>query len=55
MAKTLREFTNDPRKDGSWTVPEGKSLTFRYRVIIDESDLSTSQLAAMYQQYAEMQ
>jgi len=51
----LREFTNDPQKDGSWTVPEGKSLTFRYRVIIDESDLTTSQLAAMYQQYAEMQ
>jgi len=51
----LREFTNDPQKDGSWTVPEGKSLTFRYRVIIDESNLSTSQLAEMYRQYAERQ
>jgi len=49
----LREFTNDPQKDGSWTVPEGKSLTFRYRVIIDEVTLSRSQLAAMFRQYAE--
>jgi hypothetical protein len=49
----LREFANDPKKDGSWTVPEGKSLTFRYRVIIDESNLSGSQLASMYRQYTE--
>jgi hypothetical protein len=48
----LREFTKDNNKDGSWTVPEGKSITFRYRVLIFDGELSPSQLADAYQQYA---
>lgn len=48
----LREFTNDPAKDGSWTVPEGKSLMFSYRVLIYEGKLSPVQLADMYRQYS---
>jgi hypothetical protein len=50
-----REFTKDPAKDGSWTVPEGKSLTFRYRVLIYEGHLSPDQLAGMYRQYSHIQ
>jgi hypothetical protein len=50
-----REFTKDPSKDGSWTVPEGQSITFRYRVVIDETHLSPQQLATLYQQYSESQ
>jgi hypothetical protein len=50
-----REFTKDPSKDGSWTVPEGKSLTFRYRVLIDEEQLSPARLAELYKQYSESQ
>lgn len=48
----LREFTGDPNKDGSWTVPEGKSLTFRYRVLIHDGDFGTDKIASAYSQYA---
>jgi hypothetical protein len=48
----LREFTGDPAKDGSWTIPEGKSLTFRYRVLIREGDFNASQISDAYRQYA---
>jgi hypothetical protein len=47
-----REFTKDPNKDGSWTIPEGKSLTFRYRVLIYEGELSAVQIGDAYRQYA---
>jgi Methane oxygenase PmoA len=48
----IREFTGDPNKDGSWTIPEGKSLTFRYRVIIREGDFPWAQINEAYQRYA---
>lgn len=48
----LREFTNDPNKDGSWTIPERKSLTFRYEVLIYDGDLSASQIEEAYKKYA---
>ena len=47
-----REFTKDPQKDGSWTIPEGESLTFRYRVFIYDGDFSASKVAAAYKEYA---
>lgn len=47
-----REFTGDPSKDGSWTVPENASLTFRYRVVIYDGDLNPSQINAAYREYA---
>lgn len=47
----LREFTNDPQKDGSWTIPERGSIKFRYRVLIYEGNLSTDQTAKVYEQY----
>ncbi len=51
----LREFTRDPNKDGSWTILEGKSLTFRYRVLISEGGLSADQINEAYRQYAAQQ
>lgn len=51
----LREFTQDPNKDGSWAIPEGKSLTFRYRVIIREGDFPWAQINEAYQRYASEQ
>jgi hypothetical protein len=48
----LREFTNDDAKDGSWTVPEGKSITFQYRVLLNDGVLTASQLDALYKEYA---
>jgi Methane oxygenase PmoA len=48
----LREFTNDPQQDGSWAIPEGESLTFRYRVLIYEGKLSPDEIGNAYKQYA---
>lgn len=47
-----REFTSDDKQDGSWTVPERKSITFRYRVVIYDGELTPAQLADMYKQYS---
>jgi hypothetical protein len=51
----LREFTGDAAKDGSWTIPEGKSLTFRYRVLIRDGAFTASQISDAYRQYAREQ
>jgi Methane oxygenase PmoA len=48
----LREFSRDEHKDGAWTIPEGKSLTFRYRVLIHEGDFSAAQIKDEYQRFA---
>lgn len=48
----LREFTKDPNKDGSWTIPEGNSLEFRYRVLIYDGKLSAEQIDSAYRRYA---
>jgi hypothetical protein len=48
----LREFTKDPNRDGSWTIPEGNSLEFRYRVVIYDGTLSPAQIADVYRKYA---
>jgi Family of unknown function (DUF6807) len=47
-----REFSKDDNKDGSWTIPEGKSLTFRYRVFIREGDLPPDAVRDAYASYA---
>jgi hypothetical protein len=48
----LREFTNNEKDDGSWTIPEGQSLTFRYRVFIHDGSFSVTELNQAYRQYA---
>jgi hypothetical protein len=48
----LREFTNDAKKDGSWTIPEGGSVNFRYRVVIHDGDLPPDRIFNLYRQYA---
>jgi hypothetical protein len=48
----LRAFTSDPMQDGSWTIPDGQSLTFRYRVLIHQGDVRTAKVADAYQKYA---
>jgi hypothetical protein len=47
-----REFTGDPNKDGSWSVPEGKSVTFRYRVLIHDGKFGPAEIDAAYSRYA---
>ena len=51
----LREFQRDPAKDGSWTVPAGKSITFRYRVLIHDGELTALQIGDLYRQYSAIQ
>ncbi len=48
----IREFTGDPKKDGSWTIRQGKSLTLRYRLLIHHGDYKQAHVAEAYQQYA---
>ena len=48
----LREFTRDENKDGAWTIPEGKSVTFRYRVLIHDGDFPPARIGEAYRRYA---
>jgi hypothetical protein len=48
----LREFRNNPDEDGSWTIPQGKTMTFRYRVIVHHGDHKQARIAEAYRAYA---
>lgn len=48
----LREFTHNPHEDGSYTIPAGKSITFRYRVLIHHGDYRQARVAQAYARYA---
>jgi Methane oxygenase PmoA len=48
----IREFTKDPNKDGSWAIPEGKSILFRYRVLIHEGKFDADRIRQAYEHYA---
>lgn len=48
----VRDFTGDKTKDGSMTVEAGKSVTFRYRVVIHPGDTQAAKIAALYARYA---
>jgi hypothetical protein len=47
----VRDFTGDKTKDGAMTVEAGKSVTFRYRVVIHPGDVQSANIASRYQQY----
>ena len=51
----LKEFTRDPTQDGSYTIPPGQSLMFRYRVLIHEGTYKEARVADQYRQYAATQ
>lgn len=48
----LHDFYHDPKRDGSYTIPVGKSLTLRYRVFIHHGDAAQAHVAAAYNAYA---
>ena len=48
----IAAFTGDKTQDGSMTLEPGKSLRFRYRVIIHPGDYKTADIAKMYADYA---
>ncbi len=51
----IREFTNNPNNDGSWTIGQNKSLAFRYRVFIHHGDYKQAHVAEAYERYAARQ
>jgi hypothetical protein len=48
----IKEFTRDPSQDGSYPIPRGQSVRFRYRVLIHDGDYKGAHVAEKYQQYA---
>lgn len=48
----LKYFLKDPKQDGSYTLPAGKSIRFHYRVVIHEGDYKNAGIAEEYKQYA---
>lgn len=51
----LREFTRNPHENGSYTIPAGGSITFRYRVLIHHGDYREAGVAQAYARYASEQ
>ena len=45
-------FTADESNDGSYTVPEGETVTFRYRMILYEGPKPPGEIEQLYGQYA---
>jgi hypothetical protein len=48
----VRDFTGDKSQDGSMTVEPGKTVRFRYRVVIHPGDSHTAGIGQLYDQYA---
>ncbi|HEY2013601.1 MAG TPA: PmoA family protein [Bryobacteraceae bacterium] len=48
----VRDFTGDKSKDGSLTVEPGKTLRFRYRVVIHSGDVHAAHIAELWKEYA---
>jgi hypothetical protein len=51
----LSFFFNDPHQDGSYTIPAGKSIQFRYRVFIHDGNYQQAHVADKYSEYAATQ
>jgi hypothetical protein len=47
-----RDFTGDKSQDGSMTVEPGKTVRFRYRVVVHPGDFREANIADLYKQYA---
>jgi len=48
----VHDFTGDKTKDGSLTIEPGKSVRFRYRVVIHDGGTNESRIAELWRQYA---
>lgn len=46
------DYYKDPKRDGSVTIAPGKSLTFRYRVLIHHGNAADAGVADAYKQYS---
>ena len=48
----LNAFTNGKTADGSYTIPAGGKITFRYRILIHEGTTEEAKIAEAYSNYA---
>lgn len=48
----LDELTSKPAQDGSYTIPAGQVVRFRYRVLIHEGNYKDARVAEKYEEYA---
>ena len=49
----LSDFLRDKSKDGSYTIPKGESITFRYRILLHKGDAAAAKLPEAFGRYAE--
>ena len=49
----IRQFTHDSKQRGSYTIPAGDSLVFRYRVVIHHGDPVQADIAEAYRRFAD--
>ena len=49
----VSDFENKPKGTGNITIPEGESLTFKYRIYIHKGDQEQGKVAERYKEYAE--
>ena len=48
----LKQFTGDRHQNGTYAIPAGEALVFRYRVLIHHGDPVQAQVAQAYRQFA---
>jgi len=48
----IKAFTHDPHADGSYPLPAGGLMSFRYRILIHHGDYKVARIAEAYEQYA---
>jgi hypothetical protein len=48
----IHDFENQPKDTGNFTIPAGKSVTFRYRFYLHEGDETQGKVAEHYRTYA---
>jgi len=48
----LKDFFHDTHQDGSYTIPTGRSIQFRYRVFIHDGNYRQAHVADRYNEYA---
>ena len=49
----VSDFENKPQKTGNITIPEGESLTFKYRIYIHKGNHEQGKVAQRYKEYTE--
>ena len=50
-----RSFSVNDAEDGSYTIPDGEAIAFRYRVVIHEGDVTVDDIEKMYRDFASSQ